>query len=118
MRSGRRRRSYGAKAECHYKRLYPALLNHKEQAQAVKELVRDWLGEAGLMPAPQQMTAEDFAFMTQVRPGCLFRLGIGDAEHRSNLHECEFDFNDEAIVYGSTLMVLIAQSRLLALNGR
>lgn len=110
--------TYGAKAECHYKRLYPALLNHKEQAQAVKELVRDWLGEAGLMPAPQQMTAEDFAFMTQVRPGCLFRLGIGDAEHRSNLHECEFDFNDEAIVYGSTLMVLIAQSRLLALNGR
>lgn len=110
--------TYGAKAQCHYQRLYPALLNHKEQALAVKELVRNWLGEEGLMPAPQQMTAEDFAFMTQARPGCLFRLGVRDDRHLSNLHECEFDFNDEAIVYGSTLMVLIAQSRLAALNSK
>ena len=63
------------------------------------------------------MTAEDFAFMTQVRPGCLFRLGVRDGSHRANLHECEFDFNDKAIVYGSTLMSLIAVNRLAAING-
>ena len=74
------------------------------------------MGEAGLKPAPQQMTAEDFAFMTQACPGCLFRLGIRDCEHSANLHECEFDFNDKAIVYGSTLMALIAVNRLKVIN--
>ena len=88
--------AYGAQAQCHYTRLYPALLNHEQQALAVKEIVRNWLGEEGLKPAPQQMTAEDFAFMTQVCPGCLFRLGIRDPKHTASLHECEFDFNDEA----------------------
>lgn len=73
--------AYGARAQCHYTRLYPALLNHEQQALAVKEIVRNWLGEEGLKPAPQQMTAEDFAFMTQVCPGCLFRLGIKDPKH-------------------------------------
>lgn len=73
--------AYGAQAQCHYTRLYPALLNHEQQALAVKEIVRNWLGEEGLKPAPQQMTAEDFAFMTQVCPGCLFRLGIRDPKH-------------------------------------
>ena len=87
--------AYGAQAQCHYTRLYPALLNHEQQALAVKEIVRNWLGEEGLKPAPQQMTAEDFAFMTQVCPGCLFRLGIRDPKHTASLHECEFDFNDE-----------------------
>ena len=109
--------AYGARAQCHYTRLYPALLNHPKQTSAVKEIVRHWLGEEGLKPAPQQMTAEDFAFMTQVRPGCLFRLGVRDGSHRANLHECEFDFNDKAIVYGSTLMSLIAVNRLAAING-
>ncbi len=109
--------TYGAHAVCHYRRLYPALLNHPEQTAAVKAIVRDWLGEEGLKPAPQQMTAEDFAFMTQTRPGCLFRLGIRDESHKANLHECEFDFNDKAILYGSTLMALISVNRLAALNG-
>ena len=108
--------AYGAQAQCHYTRLYPALLNHEQQALAVKEIVRNWLGEEGLKPAPQQMTAEDFAFMTQVCPGCLFRLGIRDPKHTASLHECEFDFNDEATLYGSTLMVLIALNRLKAVN--
>ena len=108
--------AYGARAQCHYTRLYPALLNHEQQALAVKEIVRNWLGEEGLKPAPQQMTAEDFAFMTQVCPGCLFRLGIRDPKHTASLHECEFDFNDEATLYGSTLMVLIALNRLKAVN--
>ena len=107
---------YGGQAQCHYTRLYPALLNHEEQALAVKELVRDWLGETAAKPAPQQMTAEDFAFMAQVCPGCLFRLGIRDNSHTANLHECEFDFNDKAIIYGSTLMALIAINRLKAIN--
>ncbi len=108
--------AYGARAQCHYTRLYPALLNHEQQALAVKEIVRNWLGEEGLRPAPQQMTAEDFAFMTQVCPGCLFRLGIRDPKHTASLHECEFDFNDKATLYGSTLMVLIALNRLKAVN--
>ena len=51
--------AYGARAQCHYTRLYPALLNHPKQTSAVKEIVRHWLGEEGLKPAPQQMTAEE-----------------------------------------------------------
>ena len=109
--------AYGAEAQCRYERLYPALLNHEEQTNAVKQIVREWLGEEGLKPAPQQMTAEDFAFMTKVRPGCLFRLGLRDDKHHANLHECEFDFNDQAIVYGAALLTATALTRLKVING-
>ena len=109
--------AYGAEAQCRYERLYPALLNHEEQTNAVKQIVREWLGEEGLKPAPQQMTAEDFAFMTKVCPGCLFRLGLRDDKHKANLHECEFDFNDQAIVYGAELLTATALTRLQAVNG-
>ena len=53
---------------------------------------------------------------TDLHFGCLFRLGIRDPKHTASLHECEFDFNDEATLYGSTLMVLIALNRLKAVN--
>ena len=90
--------SLGAQALCDYRRLYPALLNHAEQAQAVKDIAVAWLGESHVKGEEPQMTAEDFAFMTQKRPGCLFRLGLRDREHISSLHQCGFDFNDKAIV--------------------
>lgn len=108
--------SLGAQAFCDYRRLYPALLNHTEQAQAVKDIAVAWLGESHVKGEEPQMTAEDFAFMTQKRPGCLFRLGLRDHEHISSLHQCGFDFNDKAIVTGSTLLTATALNRLEVVN--
>lgn len=108
--------SLGAQALCDYRRLYPALLNHAEQAQAVKDIAVDWLGESHVKGEEPQMTAEDFAFMTQKRPGCLFRLGLLDQEHTASLHQCGFDFNDKAIVTGATLLAATAVKRLKVVN--
>lgn len=108
--------AYGAKAQCHYTRLYPALFNHPDQAQAVKDIALEVVGADAVLDEPAQMIAEDFAFMMQKRPGCLFRLGLGDAEHQAGLHNPSFDFNDKAIATGATMMTVIGLRRAEALS--
>lgn len=109
--------AYGAKAELHYTRLYPSLYSHPQQALALKATVQEWLGEDALRPVYPQMIAEDFSFMMNARPGCLFRTGLMDEAHQASLHHNTFDFNDKAIKYGATVFVINAINRLKVVNG-
>lgn len=107
---------FGAHAQLNYTRLYPSLYSHPEQAKAMKLAVQEWLGDKALCPVEPQMIAEDFSFMMNERPGCLFRTGLRDESHQANLHHRTFDFNDKAIKYGATLLALTAINRLLVVN--
>ena len=54
---------------------------------------------------------EDFSFMLQAKPGCLFRLGVQDETHNASVHNPEFDFNDKAIATGAACLLTIALNR-------
>jgi hypothetical protein len=70
--------SYGATAEVNYIRRYPVLNNTPEHTDFCKQLVRDWLGEDGLVVNPEPITAsEDFAFFLEKVPGCYINIGNG-----------------------------------------
>jgi hippurate hydrolase len=59
------------------------------------------------------MSAEDFAFMLQAKPGALVWMGIGRAEQGKLIHTPAYDFNDEALPYGASYWALLAE-RFLA----
>ena len=109
-------KGFGACAQLNYTRLYPSLYCHPQQSEAIKQIVLEWLGVEGLRPMLPQMIAEDFSFMMNERPGCLFRTGLKDEQHEASLHHRTFDFNDKAIKYGATVLVAAAVHRLAVVN--
>ncbi|OQA84330.1 MAG: putative hydrolase YxeP [Lentisphaerae bacterium ADurb.Bin242] len=62
------------------------------------------------------MGSEDFCYFLERAPGAFFNLGIG--ENRAYCHNAAFDFNDEALPYGITLMVKLALETLAAKKRR
>lgn len=101
---------FGAKATLSYKRTLPPTVNDETCAGHLAQAARDIAGEgrveANVMP---QMGAEDFAFMTQERPGAFILLGNGDS---ASLHSPAYDFCDDAIVHGAALWVRLVEARL------
>ncbi len=105
---------YGARAEVNYIRRYPVLHNHAEQTEFCKQVVRDWLGEDGLMPNPEPITAsEDFAFFLEKVPGCYINIGNGvGSVGGCMVHNPGYDFNDRVLSTGATYWVKLAQRYL------
>lgn len=105
--------AFGAKAELHYRRSYPATINTAEQANALADLAIEMFGEnhvvRDLIPS---MGSEDFSFMLQKKPGAYFRLGQGGAEEGKLLHNPTFDFNDEVIPMGSAMFAALVERRM------
>ncbi|MBM7323990.1 M20/M25/M40 family metallo-hydrolase, partial [Agrobacterium sp. S2] len=68
------------------------------------------VGEPNVDPdVDPSMAGEDFSFMLKERPGCFIFIGNGDS---AGLHNPGYDFNDEAIAYGISYWVKLAEQRL------
>ncbi|MBP5182058.1 MAG: M20/M25/M40 family metallo-hydrolase, partial [Lentisphaeria bacterium] len=65
------------------------------------------------MPTPS-MGSEDFCYFLEKAPGAFFNLGGG--VDRAYCHNPKFDFNDDSLVYGITLMVHLALETLSELE--
>ncbi len=108
--------THGMKAEVNYTRLYPSMYNNPERVKEAKALLRESLGEENVIDWERNPGGEDFSFMLQKRPGCLFRLGMKDEDpaHGAPLHSQAFDFNDRAIATGASALLTIALNRMQA----
>jgi len=62
-------------------------------------------------PMPD-MRAEDFSFMMEKRPGCLFMLGQDEPGKAPLLHDPGYDFNDRLLPIGTRLWVTLVDQRL------
>ena len=102
--------SYGAKASCTYLRGYPVTVNSPRETAFAAEIATEIAGLDKVDPdvAPS-MGGEDFSFMLQQRPGAYIFLGNGDS---SELHTDNYDFNDEAIPFGTSYWVRLAERAL------
>ena len=103
--------SFGATAEVNYIRRYPVLNNTPEHTELCKQVVRDWLGEGGLVAQPEAITAsEDFAFFLEKVPGCYINIGNGvGSVGGCMVHNAGYDFNDRVLSTGATYWVKLAE---------
>ena len=104
--------TYGIKAKVNYTRLYPAMYNTPENVQAAREIAAQAIGAENVKEFSRTPGGEDFSFMLLERPGCLFRLGMKDADHTAPVHNEQFDFNDKAIATGAAVLASIALTRM------
>lgn len=102
--------TYGMSAEIHYKRNYPVTVNHDAQTDFAASVATEIVGanKVDLNTNPN-MGAEDFAYMLEARPGSFILIGNGDTPA---LHNAAYDFNDEAIPYGVSYWVRLAEKAL------
>jgi hippurate hydrolase len=107
---------YGATAEVEYQRRYPMLFNHPQQSEFCRQVVRDWLGEDGLVADAKPVTgSEDFAFFLEQVPGCYVFIGNGvGTQGGCMVHNPGYDFNDRVLPTGASYWVRIAESYLRA----
>lgn len=99
------------KGKLEYTKLYPAMFNSLEHVEKAKALLEEALGLDKVKLMIRRAGGEDFSFMLQAKPGCLFRLGVQDETHNASVHNPEFDFNDKAIATGAACLLTIALNR-------
>jgi amidohydrolase len=105
--------SFGATASVHYERVYPATINHAEQAEFAARVAERLVGPDNVVRNLEpSMGAEDFSFMLQNKPGAYVRLGQGGSEIGCFLHNSRYDFNDEVIPLGAGYLAALAEQAM------
>lgn len=93
----------GARAEVNLIKGYPVLSNAPEAFDYLQETFRNMEDPVTQVESVfPQLVGEDFAFFAQQSRSCFFGLGLKppDAERYPQLHQSDFDFNDEALPIG------------------
>ncbi|MDH3743236.1 MAG: M20 family metallopeptidase [Hyphomicrobiales bacterium] len=101
---------HGGSAQVEFLQPYPATVNHADQTVIAGDAASLVAGEARVnRNISAKMGAEDFSYMLLARPGAFILIGNGDS---AGLHHPEYDFNDEAIPFGCSYWVRLAEMRL------
>ena len=100
----------GARAELSYQRGYPVTMNAEENTAYAVEVAQSVSGAVDANTAPL-MGAEDFSYMLNERPGAYIFLGNGDT---AMVHHPAYNFDDNAIPFGSSWYVGMVESRMPA----
>jgi amidohydrolase len=104
-------RSMGGEVEFRIEVGYPVLKNHEELTLRTKQLAQSYLGEENVVDIEMRMTAEDFAYYSQIMPACFYRLGTSSPDDDSksySVHHPRFDIDEQALMTGTGLMAWLA----------
>ena len=103
-------RGFGATGSVEFGASYPVTENHPAEAAFMADVAEGLVGAArvdrGVAP---MMTAEDFSYMLERRPGAYMFLGNGDS---AALHHPHYDFDDAAAPYGAALWAGLIETAL------
>jgi amidohydrolase len=89
---------------------YPVVFNNPELTEKAIQLSKEFLGEANVVALDMRTTAEDFAYYSQLLPGCFYRLGTASDNGTLSfpVHHPQFDINENALLTGMGLMAWLA----------
>jgi hippurate hydrolase len=103
--------AYGVKATLTYKRDYPVTVNDEGEAAFAADIAARVVGERNVdRNVVPTMGGEDFSFMLETVPGAFIFAGVG--EDVANLHNEEYDFNDELIPVGCSYWATLVETAL------
>jgi len=101
----------GAKIDLVYEAGYPVTVNHPLQTDVATNVAKEIAGDANVHQMPPMMGAEDFSYMLEARPGAFIFCGNGNS---AGLHHPAYNFNDEAIVFGTSYWIKLVENTLAA----
>jgi amidohydrolase len=103
-------RLYGAKVNFQWRPGYPVLSNHEHETAFAASIAGEVAGagrvETNMAPI---MGGEDFSYMLGARPGAFIFIGNGESY---GLHHPRYNFNDDAIPYGTSYWVRLVETAM------
>ncbi len=101
---------FGATAQVKVDLGYPVMSNAPRQTEFASQVAAKIVGADNVTTdTPAIMGGEDFAFMLEERPGAYILVGNGSTPM---VHHPKYDFNDEALPYGSSYWVSLVESAM------
>ena len=98
--------NFGAEAEFIDIPSYPALINHDEAVNIIRESASEILGKENCLEENANMTTEDFSYYLQRVKGSFFSLGVSNDKINAPIHNGLFDIDEEAINIGMKTQLL------------
>lgn len=99
--------SFNAKAEFINIPSYPAIINHTEAVDIVKESGFSVLGKENVfIEENANMTTEDFSYYLQKVSGAFFSLGVSNENLNIPIHNGLFDIDERAINIGVNIQIV------------
>jgi hippurate hydrolase len=101
---------FGASAEVDFRLIFAPLFNHAAHTDAIVDAAAELVGDDNVNRAQAPAVAsEDFSFMLEQVPGAYINLGNGEC---APVHNHHYNFNDEAIPFGSALYARLVERQL------
>ncbi|MCD4720111.1 MAG: amidohydrolase [Desulfobacula sp.] len=105
--------SYGMTASVDYQRSYDATINHTTETDFVRKVAVQFAGAKNVVDLDQPiMGSEDFTYMLQACPGCLFFIGTQSTPDVRPLHHPGYDFNDDILSTGAGFWIRLTEAYL------
>ena len=101
---------FGAMVDVDFRLIFAPLVNHETEFHAIADAAAELVGDDNVNRAqPPAPASEDFSFMLEQVPGAYINLGNGDC---APVHNHHYNFNDEAIPFGSALYARLVERQL------
>ena len=105
--------AHGAKGDVDFRTIFHPVLNNAAASIVAADVCDELVGEANVFREGQPGTgSEDFSFMSEHVPSCYLSLGNGAESHP--LHNQDYDFNDNGLVYGASFFARVVEKTLVA----
>lgn len=105
---------FGVEATIDYKRLVPVVVNAETPTALAREVLTELVGTANVHTDSKGMGSEDFAWMSDVTPGCYVVIGNGVGEWGGCMvHNPKYDFNDRIISLGASYWIKLVEKYLI-----
>jgi amidohydrolase len=106
--------AHGVKAQVSYETTVIPTFNSSQQTEAATQAAKNIFGEKNTdSDCLPRLFSEDFAIMSDAKPGCFVLMGNGTTgSHSRPLHAPDYDFNDELLVIGSTYWSELVEQQL------
>ena len=95
--------SFNAKAEFINMPSYPALINHSNAVDIVRESANNI--KLNIVEENANMTTEDFSYYLQNISGAFFSLGVANKKINYPIHNSMFDIDERAINIGVKMQI-------------
>lgn len=103
--------AHGASGEVDFRVNFHPVNNDQHVTEIAANVCSDLVGSDKVVrEGPASTGSEDFSFMSEVVPSCYINVGNGADSH--SLHNHDYDFNDEATVYGASFFARVVESQL------
>ncbi|ASY61115.1 amidohydrolase [Sinorhizobium sp. CCBAU 05631] len=101
----------GAKLDLTIQNSDAVVFNQKKQTELATSAATDVAGGENVVNTPPVLGGEDFSYLAEARPGAFIWCGNGGS---AALHHATYNFDDEAIPYGTSYWIKLVENTLKA----